>query len=1139
MSELKNIKDQVESRLQEQQKSKEFKDVGRVAMTRKEMSAFKLINGQILNLLEEDAIMAHNMVKKENVWPEIDVEAEKGRGVSAGATYLKVKMREAVPTRPKDEKAKRATFVLFLELLQKDLIECYTVAQIKDLTEKYREMPIDKVIGYFIDPKYLTATPEERAQMDVVLKRNGNIQMAMIYGSRSLVPKLVNEVFSARFENTFFNRSDASRIIWFEATEMEPVTEEEAKILSDKLKERKKNFIEANEKNIAEYKAMDLKALKLAMETKWTLGGGSKSIYKQDMEAFRTWVISYYERNIKNESFRYDEKIKKAVAKGNDWSWTNKSEVKDEVAKPKSQAINTKTPLAYIKRTGGYKITANTPQEIVSRFGFSAVNYGNYVDDKWSKEHTAHFLSAVCDMAEMLNIDIKKMNQLGGLSIAFGAKGRKGHLATYFPQTKDINLTKGNGDGSVAHEWGHYFDNVIVEMDLKRATNEFGSQHKSPDPIIRQLFRELMDFFYKGYDQVTPTVPMQFYAQKSEKAPTYSVRKENGYGYDSKPIQIKATIEETLEQLKSFMRVDKDYHSTQVRLFGYVIDAFGLESYNVPMKLRTSYFFHKSAYNVFKYCYMNPLTKRYEITTSTRTAYWTSDVELFARAWETVMLKKILDKGRVSNYLVNDIPLEDIINEGYSRPYPAGKELDYIETMIDKIVVAVKSKFAVGDFIPPSNIKEDEYVELKKDESGKTKEAMVVETRPDGGKKVEFVEETKVVKVVKEPKKEAMSKQITMDTFIDIVKSSANFEDAFKLARELKGVPADVATAFSDKYNPDGSLSMEQSFRVFWYEVMGTKPTTMTDKNEAETGIAPSITPHKGVKANVQIAIKEVLALPRFKDLKEMEAGMLYNLRNINDIESEVDNAEGLKLAMYNSLIEKMYIDVDYVANQTILTDTAKDFISTVDNRLETRRGIKAGYDMFPETANIPELNYKMSFAEYLDAENIEAGGARAELAKKLWLSNVKEANEKALYDKAVIEKTMTAEKVISILNEAGLHVSDGLKIIDKEERDAETERLKRELIDKGRQAEAEKAKLEAFKKEAIIAVPTKKEYSRADVEATIKGLQVLSEQEPDNKDVISTIKGLKVLLQHSGDTLEFGGFIIQKNNVTLHEFFN
>ena len=65
-------------------------------------------------------------------------------------------------------------------------------------------------------------------------------------------------------------------------------------------------------------------------------------------------------------------------------------------------------------------------------------------------------------MAEMLNIDIKKANELGKLSIAFGAKGRKGHAAAYFPQTKDINLTKGNGDGSVAHEWGHYFDNVIV-----------------------------------------------------------------------------------------------------------------------------------------------------------------------------------------------------------------------------------------------------------------------------------------------------------------------------------------------------------------------------------------------------------------------------------------------------------------------------------------------------------------------------------------------------------------------------------------------------------------------------------------------------------------------------------------------------
>jgi hypothetical protein len=133
-----------------------------------------------------------------------------------------------------------------------------------------------------------------------------------------------------------------------------------------------------------------------------------------------------------------------------------------------------------------------------------------------------------------------------------------------------------------------------------------------------------------------------------------------------------------------------------------------------------------------------------------RTKYWSSYVELWARAWETVILKKLLDKNRVSNYLVDGIPMEDIIMEGYNRPYPTGKELEYIETIIDKIVVAFKKKFSVGDFIPPSQVIENEYIELKKGDVGETNKAMVVEVS-NGEKDVKFVEEEKVVMEVEKP----------------------------------------------------------------------------------------------------------------------------------------------------------------------------------------------------------------------------------------------------------------------------------------------------------------------------------------------------------------------------------------------------
>ena len=752
MADLNQIKEQVEQRLQEKQSNREFKDIGRVAQTKKEKAAFRLINSKVLTDLEDDAVMAYNMVKKDNVWSPIDVQAQKESGVTSGAAFLKVKIREAVPTRPKDEKGMRKSYVLFLESLQNKLDACFNVQDIRDMADYYRNMPMNEVIATFFNPDYATADEDTKKAIEDALKQNRNIRMAFMYQSSSLVKKIINELLSSRFENMLFRASDAAVTIWSEALQKEPISEEKSKELIDALKEREMKFVAANQERIAEYQRADRKQLILIMENEWRIPSISKSLYKQDMEKFRDFIVTYVENKIRRERMVYATKILDSAPRANNWSWFETAETKDETKKetaaPKEQAINTKAPLSYIKRTGGYKIPEITPAEVVNKFGFAAVNYGQYVDDKWSKEHTKHFLAAISDMAEMINIDIKKANQLGKLKIAFGAKGRKGHAAAYFPQTKDINLTKSNGDGSVAHEWGHYFDNVIVELDQQRATNQFASEGYSPDSELKTLFKELFSFIYNGNELYTPRVPMKFMALEVQEVPKYYVKGS----YRTKEVEIKATIEETLNELQDFAIVDESILSSQVKVFGYIIKQFGLESYEVPMKLKTSYLYHKTAYSYFQYVYLDPKStyKKYIIGGVRRTKYWTSAVELFARAWETWILKKLFDADRVSNYLVADIPMEDIIAEGYQRPYPAGKELEYIGTFMDKIVEVAKRKYDIGDFVPPSDIREDQYIDYK-GKSGETGLGMVVDNKKSGEKVVDFVKNDEVINEVVEP----------------------------------------------------------------------------------------------------------------------------------------------------------------------------------------------------------------------------------------------------------------------------------------------------------------------------------------------------------------------------------------------------
>ena len=751
MNELDKIKEEVEQRLQQQQANKEFKDVGRVAQTKKEKSAYKIISSTLLREIELDPVMAYNMIKKDTVWLPIDVQAERDKGNTSGAVYFKVKLRESLPTKPKDDKLFRSIYVLFLERLQADLSNCFNVEEVISLSDKYKAFEIGEIIGEFMFPEYKTGSDEVKAEIKALLSKNPVFRNAFGFGG-SFLRRLIKEVFGAKFENMFFVASDSARQTRNDAKEKEPITEEQSKLLIEDIIKRREGFIKANNEKIASYKSMDDQELLNGIQYS-SMSTFSKQFYKKDLEVYRNALIEGREKSVLKQLELFKQNIENAKPRPNNWDWFEvvKEKSTEIVDKPKNKVINTKTPLAYIKRTGGVKIDAITPNEIINQFGFSSVNYGNYVDDIWSKEHTAHFLGAISDLGEILNFDIKKINQLGALGIAFGAKGKGGALATYFPQTKDINLTKKNGDGSVAHEWGHYFDNVIVEKSESKAINQFASEGFMPNPEIKELYKELMNFFYKGKEGITPKLKFRFYANKMDYAPSFSRRVNNSW--EKVEVQLKPTIEETISQYDYILNSDDSYYSTQLRVLGYIIKSFGLDYYDVDIQLKTSYFYHKSAYSLFEYCYKK--SEREIIKAGeTRTKYWTSAVELFARAWETVVLKKLIDKGRESNYLVADIPTDDIISGDYFEPYPTGKELEYIESILDRIIEAVKRFYLIGDFKPTSDVREDIFIELSKDKKeAKDKRGVKVETEKEE-KTVVFVEENKVVDEVKVDEKE-------------------------------------------------------------------------------------------------------------------------------------------------------------------------------------------------------------------------------------------------------------------------------------------------------------------------------------------------------------------------------------------------
>lgn len=105
-------------------------------------------------------------------------------------------------------------------------------------------------------------------------------------------------------------------------------------------------------------------------------------------------------------------------------------------------------------------------EELQNTFGFAGITYGEWVTSKQRQDHTNYAFDAFHDLAETLGIPLKAISLGGEMHLAFGALGKGRHAAHYNPahphpsggSVPVINLTNTQGDGTLAHEWGHAVD---------------------------------------------------------------------------------------------------------------------------------------------------------------------------------------------------------------------------------------------------------------------------------------------------------------------------------------------------------------------------------------------------------------------------------------------------------------------------------------------------------------------------------------------------------------------------------------------------------------------------------------------------------------------------------------------------------
>ncbi|ENM6165381.1 hypothetical protein AB8H46_000720 [Salmonella enterica] len=115
-----------------------------------------------------------------------------------------------------------------------------------------------------------------------------------------------------------------------------------------------------------------------------------------------------------------------------------------------------------------------TPEKFSDAFGFRGVQFGNYVEGPRRQSDLNRAYDSLMDMADVLKVPAKALSLNGRLGLAFGARGKGGKNAAaahYEPGQVAINLTKGNGAGSLAHEWFHALDNYFGQHDIAKDGN--------------------------------------------------------------------------------------------------------------------------------------------------------------------------------------------------------------------------------------------------------------------------------------------------------------------------------------------------------------------------------------------------------------------------------------------------------------------------------------------------------------------------------------------------------------------------------------------------------------------------------------------------------------------------------------------
>lgn len=326
-----------------------------------------------------------------------------------------------------------------------------------------------------------------------------------------------------------------------------------------------------------------------------------------------------------------------------------------------------------LQRKGPEVEFATKPEDVVTMFGLKGMQFGHYCTEQYAKEHIEHVSEALHDVARILGIPPEYIGLGGRLGLAIGARGSGNALAHYEPSTQVINLTRDNGVGALCHEWGHALDHFLYDCshNFQNGSLAYLSSGKSVGNILPAIIKEKMQAVLDACKQgkvarvinVESAYDRKWYFYGSV-INSYDVCKGNVSGIlESYHLSSYKKLDTLSGAAKTRMerKVEKEFEKTAQMLAAYHYKKTGEKLNEISYQAKGSVYFDTAI----------------QLDKKRTKKYWSTNHEMFARAFESYVESALLDQEHRNDYLVCDT---------YSFVYPLGEQREYLNRSIKSLM---------------------------------------------------------------------------------------------------------------------------------------------------------------------------------------------------------------------------------------------------------------------------------------------------------------------------------------------------------------------------------------------------------------------------------------------------------------------